>query len=550
MSLSGRTRPSLSLLLLAGAPLVSVVGCGGQKEDPITLSVETDLGTATALVALDWPGVVVTPNLDDDDGDGENDYDQKRLDDGDDDYSEISILAPNGFDLSLSGEKVRVWYDNSTIVLSGDGDSIAFNGSSSPQRIQIEVGEFSAVATLSLTDQETGDVVELPITGAPLVLNHHVQPSEQVMAVVFNSFSYDNSDMIEDYEDVLGDRFLRVGGLTYGDPWIQDEIEFATSTGPTGRLDMVIDSTRDGQYGSGYGLDDFPEDEYLGPAWGVRTWGNRLGNGQDYFGNLEVSPPTTVAGVAYPYGRTYYGENGSYKPNDDLVDMLESQALQMPFTLDVSWLCVGHVDEFVTTVPAPGSRLGWKLVYSDVGAAWDVLEAMDPQTVLTRYEASSYKAWDTVGELVADDALRELNEELESDYLLPNLEIMKTELGLTDDDIILIPGLFEEVSGCYGTTAAAFPGMANLIVADADDGTPTLFVADPYLRTDVDDIATDPMAEAMLQAMPEELDVVFLDDWQVYHLNLGEVHCGSNVVRAPDEDLEWWVDARHLMEAK
>ena len=33
-------------------------------------------------------------------------------------------------------------------------------------------------------------------------------------------------------------------------------------------------------------------------------------------------------------------------------------------------------------------------------------------------------------------------------------------------------------------------------------------------------------------------DVAFVDDWDVYHMALGEVHCGSQVQRAPNED--WW----------
>ncbi|MCK6506050.1 protein-arginine deiminase domain-containing protein [Myxococcota bacterium] len=537
-------------LLLLSLPLVHL-GCR-KDEDPgddattPALRVGTALGDATSAAPLDWPGLVVVPNLDDDDGDEQADYEQVLA--GDDDAATLTVDAPSGFTLQLSGADLRVWHEGQVVAEDG---SAAWTGPSGEGLVLlVEAGAYRASGSLTLTDAGDGQQLVLPVTGAPLILNHHLQPSELTMAVNFASTGYNNSAMIEGFEAVLGDSFDRVSGVKYQDPWLQDEVEFATASGPDQLLDVVIDSIRDGQYGPGYGLDDFAEDEFLGDGWAVGTWGRSgMANSQDYFGNLEVSPPVTVGGVSYPFGRIYYGLNGSLTPNAQIRDFLDAQAVQAPFTLDVSWLCVGHVDEFVTTVPAPGSRLGWKLVYTDVDLAWEVLEGMDPDTVLTRFASANSKPWDTVGDMLADKALRSLNEELKVDYLLPNLETLKAELELTEDDIAYIPGLFEEVSYCGGTTAAAFPGMANLIVADAPDGTTTLFVADPFIRTDTEDVASDPMAAAFVAAMPPELDVVFLDDWQVYHLNLGEVHCGSNVVRSPDPDLAWWADARHLLEA-
>jgi protein-arginine deiminase len=33
----------------------------------------------------------------------------------------------------------------------------------------------------------------------------------------------------------------------------------------------------------------------------------------------------------------------------------------------------------------------------------------------------------------------------------------------------------------------------------------------------------------------------FVDDWDLYHVKMGEVHCGVNVRRLPDEDFAlWW----------
>ncbi|MCB9778486.1 MAG: hypothetical protein H6742_07985 [Alphaproteobacteria bacterium] len=535
----------MSLALL---PLLALAACG-DKDPSGVLTVEIDLGTVTAADAsLASPGVLLVPNLDDEDGDGVADWDQSRVGDGDDDVALVQVTAPAGARIELTSTTgaLRVWKDGA-VALASAGDDLDLDASDSPVELWIEAGDYRATGLLTLTGAESGDSIALELTTAPLILNHHLQRSEQVMSVKFRQSGYDNTAMIDEYIDHLGDAFLSVGGAKYQDPWIQDEIEFATATSPAGDLDVVMDSIRDGQWGPGYGLDPFAEDQFLGDGWSVGVWGRGLGNGQDYFGNLEISPPTVVDGVEYPYGRIYYGTTGFTEPNQKLREFLDAQQVQKPFVLDVGWLCVGHVDEFLTTVPDASARLGWKLVYSDVDLAWEVIDAMDPSTELTRFASSSSKDWDTAGELQEDEALRALNEELRDDYLGPNLEILKAELGLTDDDIIRIPGLFEVVAGCQGLTAAAFPGMANLIVADDTDGTPTLFVPDPQVRTDVADDTTDPIAQSFVDAMPDELGIAFLDDWEVYHLMLGEVHCGSNVVRTPDDSKSWWQDAAHLL---
>ncbi|MEC9390734.1 MAG: protein-arginine deiminase family protein, partial [Myxococcota bacterium] len=107
-----------------------------------------------------------------------------------------------------------------------------------------------------------------------------------------------------------------------------------------------------------------------------------------------------------------------------------------------------------------------------------------------------------------------------------------------------MPSLFEEVSGCGGLVAALIPGMANLIIADVD-GAPTAFIPDPFIRSDLNDQASDPVIAAVRAIFPESLGTVFVDDWSVYHMGLGEVHCGTNVERETNN--EWWTDAGHLI---
>jgi protein-arginine deiminase len=73
-----------------------------------------------------------------------------------------------------------------------------------------------------------------------------------------------------------------------------------------------------------------------------------------------------------------------------------------------------------------------------------------------------------------------------------------------------------------------------------------LFIPDPFFRTNVGDQGSDPIIEAFTNAMPEGLQLHYVDNWDVYHLALGEVHCGTNVLRTPTED--WWTSAMHLLE--
>jgi protein-arginine deiminase len=36
------------------------------------------------------------------------------------------------------------------------------------------------------------------------------------------------------------------------------------------------------------------------------------------------------------------------------------------------------------------------------------------------------------------------------------------------------------------------------------------------------------------------LDFKPVDDWDDYHVAMGEIHCGTNTKRIPPKDWEWW----------
>lgn len=491
-------------------------------------------------------------NLDDDDRDGRSDYAQDAEDE--DDLFELELDeelfddAPDDGSLwlELRGDtgKMRVLLDGE-VLLDADNDTAELDVPSGDLELEVEFEELGASGRIEveLRDEDGDDVEAMDITlqAAPLILNHHLQPVERIYAMAAGG-SRGNEAFTEGFEDAVGDVFEDFSLSRYGwDVWVQDEIELATLTAPDGRrMDVVIDSIRsaDGQY-----LGALAEDELEQPGVAVETWGSGRPSSQDSFGNLEVSPPVVVDGVSYPFGRAYYGRWFREGMTDDMVEMLEDQKVQEPFELDVGFLCVGHVDEFTTFVPDPTSDKGFRFIVGDIALGYEFLESQSASTRLPNY--SRDHGFATIGEIVDDNALRSLNEEIQEDYIDPAVDQFKEELGLTEDDIIRIPALFEEVRGCGGSTVGLIPGTVNMTVAPLESGETHLFMPDPFLRSAGDGQQDDPFIAEIEGLLPEGLEFHWLDDWDLYHIMLGEVHCGSNTVRTPIDD--WWTAAAHLL---
>ncbi len=520
---------------LRPATVLLVAACSGGKASDIE---EPSPSTAEPEpAALSVPDVVHgLPNMDNlgDDWDNEDPDDDELVA-----FTiTLSEVLPASVCLTLDGsESTRIWHDD-VILIDGDSREAELEADATVE-LKVEFKDFDTDATLTVEeiaeDGEVTESAEIYLRASPLLLNHHLQPAELVVAVETSFYGVNNDAFIQGYADALGDRFEPARGQRYfQDPWMQDEIEFAYGVTPDGQsLDLVIDSIRN------RGLDDYPEDVWAGEGFGVNTWGFGYASSQDSFGNLEISPPVD----GFPFGRIYYGNSGGfYQPQAaKLFTILEENRLQDPIEIDISWLCVGHVDEFMTFVPDSTAPRGFRFVINDVYAAWEVLEAMDPTTPIPRWAGRQNHDYSTIQELLDDDGLRLHNEDIQLDHLDPIREQMMEELGLTEEEVIRLPGLFESVgSYCGDTNAALIPGMANLIVSDFGDGT-HLFLADPFLREDLGDQSTDPMIDAVTSIMPAEAELHFLDDWDIYHLGLGEVHCGSNVLRTPSS-ADWWTN--------
>ncbi|MCC6527824.1 MAG: hypothetical protein IT373_34585, partial [Polyangiaceae bacterium] len=404
---------------------------------------------------------------------------------------------------------------------------------------RVRFGTFQRHATLHLRHLDAAAVEigagDVPLWGAPLVLNHHLQPAERLWAVADPG----NGAMVQLLQALYGDRFVLVHNP---DVWIQDELEWATATAPGARTDVAIDSIRDRE------LDGYVK-SLAAPDVVPMTWGEHAAaTTEDKFGNLETTPPHQAHGVSYPFGRVYYGDNGVVGPHAALKAMLDEQLVQAPLRVDTSWLCVGHVDEFMSFLADPAAPKGWKLVFADVPAAYELLLGLDPATSLPRY--ASTHGYATVGAILADAALTALNEDLQADYLDPILAGLMSELELGEADVVRVPALFERIPGCayssaFLEVAALLPAVVNYTVVAVDGEPSRVFLPDPFLRPSGAAQADDPLVQAVRALLPPSHELYFVDDWWTYHVAMGEVHCGTNVMRTPTP--EAWVESAELL---
>ncbi|MDZ8055326.1 MAG: protein-arginine deiminase family protein [Aulosira sp. ZfuVER01] len=348
-----------------------------------------------------------------------------------------------------------------------------------------------------------------------------------------------NAEFIEELRKVAGKANAQLDIVPYefhqDDPWMQDEIEIGYAQAPGQLMHVVFDSPRD------RGLIDFPKRKLLGIDFGYVTRKSRYeATRLDSFGNLEVSPPVTVKGVYYPFGRLIFGGTRKEIIQKEprrmlrvLRDFLYAQKIQAPFEIFSDWLSVGHVDEFMTFVPA-ATHQGFKLILTSPGKCYDLLRRLrdegHSQALLRQGKRLANKPADiSVAEILDNENLASDNQRFQ-EYINWNREVLKQQLELGDEDIIEIPGLFEDDG--YGRAETFFPNMVNMIVLNQHLGIPKPF--GPKVNNQC-------QFEAYVKGLLEPLGLVchFIDDWDPYFRSRGEIHCGTNTRRQPFSQ-KWW----------
>ncbi len=311
--------------------------------------------------------------------------------------------------------------------------------------------------------------------------------------------------------------------------WLQDTMEIGCSEKPGQRMNVVLKANRDES------LDNFARDKLLGPDYGwiqVGIFRERYGNGEevndslDWYGNLEATPPF----LGYPLGRIYYGfnpdgpEDASLNP--EIVTMLEAQEVQAPaLRLDTGWLFIKHVDEFISFIPSGNSEYRYKVLVVDPATMIALLEKwMNSGYGKTRI-LGKYSKVATVATLLNNEGLIKHNKYLQRERIEPNIDLLKKELGLREEDFIRVPAFFNK----WGSSIV--PNMVNSLIVNGH-------ILIPAPNGPIID-GKDQMEEEirkLLSGLP--LILHFVDDRQ-YHKSFGNVHCATNVRRVCN-NLPWW----------
>ncbi|KAF1670433.1 PADI1 deiminase, partial [Pygoscelis papua] len=211
-------------------------------------------------------------------------------------------------------------------------------------------------------------------------------------------------------------------------------------------------------------------------------------------------------------------------------DFLYAQKVQAPVEIYSEWLNVGHVDEFLTFVPAY-DRKGFRLLLASPNACYKLFKEKQGQghgeaTQLVGKGAGKGIPAARWGPLASLTGVPYRSAPRCIDW---NRDLLKQELGLNEQDIIDIPQLFI----MKGSRADAFfPDMVNMLVLGRHLGIPK-----PFGPLVGGQCCLEERVRALLE--PLGLTCTFIDDYFSYHVLSGDVHCGTNVRRKPFA-FKWW----------
>jgi protein-arginine deiminase len=406
--------------------------------------------------------------------------------------------------------------------------------------------------TLSVADQngELGsDTVRMRV--APVITYHHLMDPETVLFTYFTS--NDSKAFRTDIVDAIaaGESAAIHQGLLVGDQWTQDFLEPGYMSMPKaggGQHVMRANYRSANLYNPQDTLHPLREAgkvvyTVLGgkDSAGLTQYDAKSLGDEDSlnsFGNLEVIPPYTMGAESFPLGRIFQGSTPTVYPDPSFVTMIQSQAVQPPLYVDTSWLLVGHVDETVSFIKVPSPR-GWALVMNDAVLAKTMLEEQvakgngDVPMFVGKKWSEGDGAEVSISKVLADSAV--MGESLASAVEVDaQVAAIKEATGITDDEIIRVPYLHWKV---YGYSVAYQPGTVNGLVLDNGN----FLAPDPYGPViDGEDIMKRQMEDAFAKA---GWAVHWVEDWDLYHALLGEVHCGTNAIREIPE-AKWWESGR------
>lgn len=414
------------------------------------------------------------------------------------------------------------------------------------------------------TQKKKSDTVRMRV--APVMLHHHLQPSEQVFVA---NLTWGGTETLLFQSAIQG--AVTAAGTPDGlyrhrtdDSWTQDYFETGWTSMPKaggGQHVMRVnfrsaDPNRDPRAPASKplreagrivyqlrGKDVAAVAEYTPGRHTHPLQGNMVT--LDAFGNTETIPPYEFEGESYPFGRVLRGSSSRFYTDPKFTRMLESQQVQKPVYADTSWLLVAHIDETVSFLKVNSPR-GWVVLANDARLAKRMLEDEvakgngNVPMFVGKKTYSDRPPYDltvdvqaTISEVLANTNVMNASAHaaVEVDA---QVKVIKDATGVTEEEIIPIPFLHEDLDGA---SAAYQPGMVNMLVIDDR----TLAIADPFGPV----IDGKDIFKAHVEASLEPLgySIHWVDDWYLYHIALGEVHCATNATRAIPTN-KWWESGR------
>lgn len=509
-------------------------------------------------------GAIVRVNLDDEDGKRATDASNDKVD-TDADAPDLAPLElrrgatafPSGWTAVLSAshaDKLRI-FD----ARAASGAQVIGPSAPGPytltdlgpathawgmEAVSYPTAGFDGLITLTLELKDPTGAVAAKQTAkvrvAPWLMTHHLMPTEQVYVAATSDNATFRSELAAHVTAAGVPAPVEADEATFGnDRWMQDVMEVGFSTLPGAgapadrHLPVILRTANDRARLWGGRMDSFPLERLLGPGYGLfLALPPTLGSSLDSFGNLECSPPVTVGGKEWKFGRVIYGHDASRPMQPKVIDFLQAQVVQGAFSVDTSWLVVGHVDEIFSFLPAPSAPKKFKLLIVSPAEGMAILKQVQadghgsvtftknlPMTVDGALASATFGGIQTTvqGRIDAVEAK------------------LRANLGLDAADVIKIPVLFKREGARYIALTA---NSVNMLVVTKADGHANLCVPKPFGPVVGGVCRFERDIEAKLAPFGNSLR--FIDDWETYHENEGEIHCGTNQRRTPPTDRWWW----------
>jgi hypothetical protein len=334
------------------------------------------------------------------------------------------------------------------------------------------------------------------------------------------------------------EKFVEVNPkFSSSDIWAQDCMELCSAQvdASTEFVPAVFDSNR------GRGLGGLPR--ALADLWNlayVKNPSTAQSHG-DYGGNIEYTPFDDVLVI----GNTLTSACKSFFEKMGYAGRL--------FTPDTAWLSVGHIDEYMMFIPTAHAPGGYSILRADPLYALELVAASPDEDLdkvgnearflkEVKKVVNARKRDPNMGRGTAAGDFIELNQKI-ADIIDKNVGELKAFIRKVTNDPdrdfneVAWPGMFEGRNGPRPSGCHAFlPGVVNLLVLRNH-----LIVPATYLP------AFDKAITARFRAQGNI--VHFVDD-RPYHNSMGEIHCGTNVLRHLDRTVVKREQVRRVQELK